>query len=132
MSEVNKETFDQGVSDLIQHRPEIFAQILIKIVTKDSPSDYRKIIAYIEHGIAMSGSQGVQIHPESISEWEFIVECVIQHVRLVHERANQVKNQEELTMAKIEVETQQKTFESALQSINTMSWWRRLFKRFKF
>ena len=83
---------------------KLFAQILIKIVTKDSPSDYRKIIAYIEHGIAMSGSQGVQIHPESISEWEFIVECVIQHVRLVHERANQVKNQEELTMAKIEVE----------------------------
>ena len=106
--------------------------MLIEIVTKDNPTNFRHIMAYIQQGIAMGGAVGQQIHPTGITEWGFVTECIIKHVSLMYDYSCRVKNEEELATAKILVETQQKTFESAIESINNMPWWRRLFKRFKF
>ena len=131
-NEVSEQNFEKGVYDLIQHRPEIFSQMLIKIATKDNPTNFRCIMAYIQNGIAMSGTDGKQVHPTGMSEWGFVTECVSKHVILMYDHACRVLNEEELAAEKILVETQKTTFDTAIESINNMPWWRRLFKRFKF
>lgn len=131
-NDVSSENFEKGVYDLIQHRPDVVAKVLIQIVTQDNPTNYRQILAYIQNGIAMSGADGKQIHPTGMTEWGFITESVLKHVQLMYDYAVRVRNEEELAAAKVEVETRKTVFDEAIQSINSMPWWRRLFRRFKF